>query len=69
MGGTGTLPVFQEILPHSVCGIPTPNRHIMPMSVQAAAYDYKSFMVPAAQVKALVQARAGAKLQSPTACP
>jgi pectate lyase len=32
-------------------------------------YDYKSFMVPAAQVKALVQARAGATLQSPTACP
>jgi len=26
-------------------------------------------MVPAADVKALVQARAGAKLTSPTACP
>ena len=32
-------------------------------------YDYKSFMVPASDVKALVQKRAGATLQSPTACP
>jgi len=32
-------------------------------------YEYKSFMVPAAEVKALVQQRAGATLQSPTACP
>jgi pectate lyase len=31
--------------------------------------DYKSFMVPAADVKALVQKRAGATLTSPTACP
>ncbi len=31
-------------------------------------YDYKSFMVPANQVKALVQQNAGAKLASPTAC-
>ena len=31
-------------------------------------YDYKSFMVPASQVKALVQKRAGATLTSPTAC-
>ena len=32
-------------------------------------YECKSFMVPAAEVKALVQQRAGATLQSPTACP
>ncbi len=32
-------------------------------------YEYKSFMVPAADVKALVQKRAGATLTSPTACP
>ena len=31
-------------------------------------YEYKSFMVPAAQVKALVQKNAGATLASPTAC-
>jgi len=31
-------------------------------------YEYKSFMVPAADVKALVQKYAGAKLASPTAC-
>jgi pectate lyase len=35
----------------------------------APPYDYKSFMVPAADVKALVQKRAGATLTSPTACP
>jgi pectate lyase len=31
-------------------------------------YEYKSFMVPAAQVKALVQKSAGATLASPAAC-
>jgi pectate lyase len=31
-------------------------------------YDYKSFMVPANQVKALVQKSAGATLANPTAC-
>jgi pectate lyase len=31
-------------------------------------YEYKSFMVPAAEVKALVQKYAGATLASPTAC-
>jgi len=31
-------------------------------------YEYKSFMVPAADVKALVQKNAGATLASPTAC-
>lgn len=31
-------------------------------------YEYKSFMVPASQVKALVQKYAGATLASPTAC-
>ena len=31
-------------------------------------YEYKSFMVPATQVKALVQKSAGATLKSPTAC-
>ena len=35
----------------------------------APPYDYKSFMVPAAEVKALVQKRAGATLTGPTACP
>ena len=32
-------------------------------------YEYKSFMLPASQVKALVQKNAGATLTSPTACP
>jgi pectate lyase len=32
-------------------------------------YEYKSVMVPAAEVKALVQKGAGATLTSPTACP
>jgi len=32
-------------------------------------YEYKSFMVPATEVKALVQKYAGAKMASPTACP
>ncbi|XXX72792.1 hypothetical protein WMF30_34600 [Sorangium sp. So ce134] len=31
-------------------------------------YEYKSFMVPASEVKELVQAHAGATLSSPTAC-
>jgi len=31
-------------------------------------YEYKSFMVPASEVKALVQKNAGATLASPTAC-
>jgi pectate lyase len=31
-------------------------------------YEYKSFLVPASQVKALVQKNAGATLASPTAC-
>jgi pectate lyase len=31
-------------------------------------YDYKSFLVPASEVKALVQKYAGATLASPTAC-
>ena len=31
-------------------------------------YEYKSIMVPAADVKALVQKNAGATLTSPTAC-
>jgi pectate lyase len=32
-------------------------------------YEYKSFMVPAAEVQALVRKSAGATLASPTACP
>ena len=32
-------------------------------------YEYKAFMVPASEVKALVQKRAGATLASPTSCP
>jgi pectate lyase len=32
-------------------------------------YEYKSFMLPASEVKALVQKGAGATLASPTACP
>ena len=31
-------------------------------------YEYKSFMVPASEVKALVQKYAGATLGSPTSC-
>jgi pectate lyase len=31
-------------------------------------YEYKSFMVPASEVKALVQRYAGATLASPTSC-
>jgi pectate lyase len=31
-------------------------------------YEYKSFMVPASEVKSLVQKYAGATLAGPTAC-